>query len=590
MSEFVIEAKGLAKAYRRFRSPGWRALDALGLPVSRNRYDVLWALRGVDFTVAKGERIGLIGRNGAGKSTLLRMIAGQAAPSEGVLQVRGNVQALMELGTGFHPDFSGIDNARTALSLQGMPTQEIPACIEEIIDFTELDDFIHRPVREYSAGMYARLAFAVATSISPEVLIIDEILGAGDAYFMGKSIQRMRQLTDNGATVLFVSHDMSSVQLLCDRALWIDGGHVLMDGDPLAVGKAYLARVREEDELRLRARAMSLTKGQARALQGLGEAGGLFRLVSAQDGAPAKPCWLAGLRLQQAGEVVLDLTPAGIKSTNASAELLIDPLHMNWRSPQNQAGCRAWPFGDFGGSYGHAPWQMSWSPSNAELSLELDYCSSPSTDVLVQRYEDGEYRTLATLPAGEEGWKTVHIVLSARCGVQPEGTSSEEAAEPLQALSPDERYGSGEVKITGFAFIDVDGRRRHTLVSGDAVQAVLEFDAGTEVFEPVAVVAIYRPDGTCATQLISSRDGIRFGSVQGRGRISVDVERLHLGPGDYIASVALFRELNLAVGHEPPAYDLHDRCYPLKILPPAGIAVSIGFVNQPACWAIRYQA
>src|SRR5690606_27647530 len=129
------------------------------------------------------------GRNGAGKSTLLRVISGQMRPDSGVVNVNGTVQALMELGTGFHPEFSGLDNIRSSLAFQGLSRQKAESLIEEIVNFTELEEFISRPVREYSAGMYARLAFAVATTITPDILIIDEILGAGDAYFIGKSIQ-----------------------------------------------------------------------------------------------------------------------------------------------------------------------------------------------------------------------------------------------------------------------------------------------------------------------------------------------------------------------------------------------------------------
>lgn len=195
MSDIAISITSLSKSFRRFNHPGWRALGALGLPVPLSRYDVLPVLKDIKIEIKRGEKVALIGRNGAGKSTLLRLVSGQIRPDAGDVLVNGQVQALMEMGTGFHPDFTGVENIRSALAFQGLSPAKIADCIEEIADFTELDDFLLRPVKEYSSGMYARLAFAVATSITPEILIIDEVLGAGDAYFMGKSIQRMKALT-----------------------------------------------------------------------------------------------------------------------------------------------------------------------------------------------------------------------------------------------------------------------------------------------------------------------------------------------------------------------------------------------------------
>ncbi|BCQ59340.1 hypothetical protein PBOI14_10900 [Pseudomonas sp. Boi14] len=290
MSDLTISLKAVNKSFRRFQHPGWRALDALGWPVSKKRYDVFQALSDINLDIARGEKVALIGRNGAGKSTLLRLVSGQMRADSGQIRVSGKVQALMTLGTGFHPDFTGIENIRSALAYQGIQPSRVDECIEEITDFTELDSFLHRPVKEYSAGMYARLAFAVATTITPEVLIIDEVLGAGDAYFLGKCIQRMKALTGQGATILFVSHDISSVQMLCDRGVWLEGGRIRQDGPLLPVSKAYLANIREEEERRVRAKSMSLTKGQVGALLRESSQTTLLRLIGADGTPPLNLC------------------------------------------------------------------------------------------------------------------------------------------------------------------------------------------------------------------------------------------------------------------------------------------------------------
>lgn len=580
MSDTVISLAGVTKSFRRFHHPGWRAVSALGMPVASKHYDVFTALDDIGFEIKRGEKVALIGRNGAGKSTLLRIISGQMRPDKGSIIVNGSVQALMELGTGFHSDFTGVENIRSALSLQGMSAKRMNACIDEIIDFTELESFIDRPVREYSAGMYARLAFAVATSVNPEVLIVDEILGAGDAYFVGKSIQRMRRLTDNGATVLFVSHDMSSVQMLCDRAIWIEHGRLRKDDGILAVSKSYLTSVREDEEKRLRSKTMSLTREQVASFIGPDD-NTLFRLVTQDSEGPSDPFKLHSVRFGYDDVQLGELAPG--KHVIPNGKIIIDPEFMNWGKEDNTSSTAFLPFGQYGGRYGHAPWQVRWPMgSGSNKWIVIDYTASLTDEVRLEYYSEkkSSYDILGSIPAnGNSGSLTVELDLNF-------ASSEVDSDSSLVSLAKEDRYGTGEVKINGFAFFDAQHTRRHTLISGAPAYAVMSYECEGEVFDPVAVVAIYRPDGTCATQLISTISGASFGKLPASGRIRVDCEPLYLGPGDYIISVALFRELNLTSNIEPAALDLHDRCYALKVLPPEGVGVTLGIVNQPAQWDI----
>lgn len=582
MSDMAIKLEGVKKSFRRFKHPGWRALDAFGIAVPKTRFDIFEALKGIDLNISKGERVALIGRNGAGKSTLLRLISGQMQPDSGRISITGNIQALMELGTGFHPDFTGIENIRAALALQGSRGASQAAQIDEIIDFTELEGFIDRPVREYSAGMYARLAFAVATTIEPEILIVDEILGAGDAYFVGKSIQRMKRLTESGATVLFVSHDMSSVQLLCDRAIWIDRGSVREDGPILPVSKLYLAEVREDEEIRMRARSMSLTRQQAASSLDHKNPIALFRLIGADGNAPAKPMAISALRFGADESFQTTIEPN--KPCADGAGPILDATHMNWRGPESVAGRSCWLFGNFGGLYKHAPWQVAWPTARSRSPwIELDILPSETSEVAIEQYdpETNDYVRLAVLePGSPDQWITIHVP-----ALQPQSKAESIVSKlDLVAFSPEDRYGSGEASITAFGFLDSEGKRRHTLVTGESSSAVMAYSVQGEIHDPVAVVAVYRPDGSCAMQVVSNRDGSSLGLVSGEGLIKASFPTLHLGPGDYLVSIALFKELNLATRVEPKAYDLHDRCYALKVLPPPGIGVEIGTVNQPAVW------
>jgi homopolymeric O-antigen transport system ATP-binding protein len=205
------------------------------------------ALRDVSLTVPEGKTYGLVGRNGSGKSTLLKLVTGIYSPTSGTVEVHGRISALLELGAGFHPDFSGRENILVNGIILGMSRKEIRARADEIIEFSELGDFIDEPVRTYSSGMYARLAFAVATHVDPEILIIDEILSVGDEHFGRKSAAKMEEFRRAGKTTLLVTHDLGTLQRRCDLAAWLDGGVLQAAGDPVEVVNAYRTAVAEAE-------------------------------------------------------------------------------------------------------------------------------------------------------------------------------------------------------------------------------------------------------------------------------------------------------------------------------------------------------
>jgi lipopolysaccharide transport system ATP-binding protein len=208
----------------------------------------------IDLEVKQGERLGIIGRNGAGKSTLLKLLTGNLAPTEGQLTVNGSIQALLTAGAGFHPEFSGIENIQSSLTYQGLTSDEINQAIADISEFTELGDFLGQPFKMYSAGMQARLTFATATVLKPDILIVDEILGAGDAYFFGKSIERMKELVLSGATVLIVSHALDQIARFCERAIWVDRGRIVYSGPALETIRAYEEYIHKMEDRRLQAK------------------------------------------------------------------------------------------------------------------------------------------------------------------------------------------------------------------------------------------------------------------------------------------------------------------------------------------------
>jgi lipopolysaccharide transport system ATP-binding protein len=210
------------------------------------RSEILWALRNISFDVKKGESVGLVGRNGAGKSTLLKIISRITRPSRGKVTLYHRVNSLLEIGTGFNPDLSGRENIYLNGSFLGMKLSEIKQNFDQIVSFSEIERFIDTPVKYYSSGMYMRLAFSVAVHLTPEILILDEILSVGDAGFQRKSQQKMKKLLSSGATILLVSHNHHTICDLCERAIWLDSGRLQMDGPSDRVVEQYLKFIQEK--------------------------------------------------------------------------------------------------------------------------------------------------------------------------------------------------------------------------------------------------------------------------------------------------------------------------------------------------------
>lgn len=239
-SEFAIRAQGLGKCYLLYERPADR-LKQLVWGRWHRYYREFWALKGIDLEIRPGEVIGVVGRNGAGKSTLLQMVCGTLQPSVGTLEVHGRVAALLELGAGFSPDFTGLENIYMNAAILGLSRADVDARLDDIVAFADIGDFIRQPVKTYSSGMFMRLAFSVATAVEPDILVIDEALSVGDGAFARKSFDRIMKLKDAGKTILFCSHSMYQVEALCSRAMWVDGGTVREIGPAGQVTSAYQA-------------------------------------------------------------------------------------------------------------------------------------------------------------------------------------------------------------------------------------------------------------------------------------------------------------------------------------------------------------
>jgi lipopolysaccharide transport system ATP-binding protein len=282
---WTVSAEHLGKAYRLYARPADRAREWLFGGV---RHEEFWALRELDLAVAAGEAVGVIGDNGAGKSTLLALLTGTTRPTTGRVAVHGALAAILELGAGFHPEFSGRHNARMHVALFGIAGKDADRRIEEAIAFSELGAFIDQPVRTYSSGMYVRLAFALAVSVDPDVLVIDEALAVGDQHFQTKCVDRIMSFRERGKTILFCSHNMYQVKKLCDRALWLRAGRVAGLGPVDEVIDAYLEYTRIRDQ---ETAAPEMAAARAAAVVRLVD----VTLEGGDGGAP--PTWQSGAPL-----------------------------------------------------------------------------------------------------------------------------------------------------------------------------------------------------------------------------------------------------------------------------------------------------
>lgn len=238
-NDVVIEVKDLHKKFKIYHDKSHSLKDTL-LSKKRRRYEEREVIRGISFDVKKGEAIGLVGHNGCGKSTTLKMLTRIMYPDSGSVEIKGRVSSLLELGAGFHPDLSGRENIYINASIFGLNKKEIDSKIDDIIAFSELEQFIDNPVRTYSSGMYMRLAFSVAINVNAEVLLIDEILGVGDVNFQTKCFNKLMEIKGSGTTIVLVSHSTAQIERICDRSIWIHEGKIKLEGNPVDVHREYL--------------------------------------------------------------------------------------------------------------------------------------------------------------------------------------------------------------------------------------------------------------------------------------------------------------------------------------------------------------
>ena len=245
MKEIAISVENVEKSFKIYKDKGFTLKERILFFKSRNAYVKNNILRGISSDIEKGDILGIVGKNGSGKSTLLKLITKIIYPDSGSIKINGKVSSLIELGAGFHPDMTGRENIYINASIYGLTKKEIDSKLDTIIKFSELEEFIDSPIRTYSSGMYMRLAFSVAINVEAEILLIDEILSVGDANFQAKCFRKMQELKNSGITIVIVSHDLHTMEKLCNKVIWIESGKIKRNGIPNEVLKEYIEHTTE---------------------------------------------------------------------------------------------------------------------------------------------------------------------------------------------------------------------------------------------------------------------------------------------------------------------------------------------------------
>ncbi len=575
MSNSVVSIRNLHKIYRLYAKPQYRLWDMLGLLRNRKAaYSEHPALNGINLDIERGEKVAIIGRNGAGKSTLLKLITMVIEPTSGSLDVQGKTQALLQIGTGFHPDFTGRENVTAYLAQVGIRGSRMRQLTEEIIDFAEIEGYIDQPLKTYSTGMAMRLMFAASTVLAPEILVIDEVLSVGDAYFAHKSFERIEQLCAGGnTTLLLVSHDIYNAAKLCDRMIWIDRGRVLMDDKSSEVIKAYDSFIHAQEEERLRSKALqALGPETARS----GTKRFLLEIRTPDNQPLAAPVYFREIAVHLGGEL-LGKTPSDGDAFDCNRPLYLQREGTAWGEQSEWQNQAVLPFRNSGTRFHKAvvvckaPLQ---SLEDKDITVELDYyCeTAEAVDLVVCDATSEYFLSRAELQSGK--WTRIAVGSAQR----PESVASSKNA--AVALS-----GSGVIWITGVRMKNAAGQ--DSVIFDHDEKAHIEVDyrlaeQGMSVDFQV-VLAFHRDGVTDVCRMLSQPMST---SDCGVGSVHAHLSRMLLGAGAYTLTVMFMKvgyyeaEPTLFYSLNPDVYCVFNRGLEFKVQKGGTLGTGTGVVAQ----------
>ncbi len=588
--ERAITAVDLRKVYRLYARPSYRFRDMFGLlghnPAAFTEHA---ALDGVSLEIRRGEKVAIIGRNGAGKTTFLKLITRVIEPTSGRAEVSGKVHALLQIGTGFHPEFTGRENVLAYLAQLGVTGSEAERLCAAAVEYAELEEYVGQPVKTYSTGMAVRLMFSASTVLVPDILVLDEILGVGDAYFAQKSFERIHELCDGtGTTLLLVTHDVYSALKLCTRFVWLDRGRVVMDGPSREVVHAYERSIRDQEEHRLRLKRMAEAARDAR--DGAPSFFGQVQLHGQEP--PTGRLAIAAMRLLgETGELARLSLAAPDVADGLSLEL--KPGDGNWGEVVEFEGRPARCFQPHGSIFHRLPFLVgSHQAADAirrgvarvELTMWADPSASDGLEVAVCD-PDGRAAFGGSFEGGDAaGWRVVAAPL------RPGGADT-------TTLRRDGivRYGSRAVEILDVRFYDSAGSETLQFAVGSAMRVAFDYRINDREFDerPTLVVAFQKDGVTRSHRFWTDRIAFR-GATQREGRVEVVADPLLLGAGTYAVTLSMFRQgyFDSRARHRfftanPEVLDMHSRAYEIVVRPSPCVLCNDVVFQHPSQWYVE---
>lgn len=581
MNDVIIRVENLSKIYRLYAKPIHRFLDMFNLlPHKAGRYTEHIALAEINLTIKRGEKLAIIGRNGAGKSTLLKLITRVIEPTSGHIEVLGETQALLQIGTGFHPEFTGRENVHSYLANLGVTGEEAEARITEICDFAELADYIDQPLKTYSTGMGMRLMFAASTALKPSILVIDEVLSVGDAYFTKKSLERIKDLCRDGTTLLLVTHDLYAASGLCERVVWIDQGRVLLDSDPVTAIKRYESSIRDQQEARLRKQRIETLEKNIESSKDRADI--IFGQLLCSGNAPIDTDLpVASLKFSTNDREIASF------STQHDADgwaLITDPTESDWGPAMtvNDRACRA--FQSWGSIYHRAAFLIEHKEIlsallNGQLKITIEFLDTTQMPVWLELFEPDRLTRHRT-PLGNQGsgqWRSEFVTLQ----------RTTEVAPPVGSFN---RYGTQRFSFTNVRFIGDDGKERHRFRIGETLTISLGYRINDPQFDQRPVIQLnFLKNGVTRSHRFTL-DDVRFNAIDSsEGVIEITADPLLLAPGDYMVNVVAMSEggydgiVNFYTVN-PKILDHHSRAYAISIEQSNNLLVDDVVFLHPAIW------
>jgi homopolymeric O-antigen transport system ATP-binding protein len=534
LSKIAVRARNLKKVYRLYKRQRSRLLDIVGLlPRGSAAYSEHLALDGITLDIPRGQKVAIIGRNGAGKSTLLKLVTGAIEPSSGTLDVSGVFHPLLALGVGFHPDFTGRENVLAYFAQLGRSDAEAARLCEAVVDFAELEEYIDQPVRTYSTGMALRLMFSASTAVVPDLLVLDEVLGVGDAYFTQKSFERIRELCDrDGTTVLLVTHDVYSAARFVDRMIWLDRGRVLLDGSPTAAVTAYEDAIRAQEESRLRQKHLDRLRREAESQSNGACEQLLVELKTAGNVPLPGPVYVSELALLRDGSVVATLPLARAENAPAASHLVTDAEASCWGAPLVWRERPARPFLDYGSPFRRVAGVFVAARGTAaspDLAVRVAFWSEHAADLIVELY--GAAGRLASARVHQDPGLWTSQVISAHQN------------DPISGVNTSGVHGSGDIVIESAEFVDERGGACHILHHGEKVTLRIGYRiANPELREHAQVFVAFQKNGIQDVCRYLARDLLFDTSAQRAGAIELDIPKLGLTDGTYTVTVLVVKE------------------------------------------------